>query len=337
MMASEINHIAIIGAGAWGSALALVARRAGRKVTIWAYEKETVEAINTSHENPDFLPGIKFDPEITASSDIQAVTAKADAVFLVTPAQKLRFCLEMIAPSWPAHAPGVICAKGIEEGSGKLMSEVFAEILPDTKLAVLSGPTFASEVAADLPTAVTLACGDDGLGERLAAAIGSRHFRPYLSSDVTAAEIGGAIKNVLAIAAGIVLGRGLGENARAALITRGLAEMIRLGTAKGAAPVALTGLAGFGDLCLTCTSEQSRNMSLGRRLGEGIPLNDILVTRKSVAEGVYSSASVLALSTHLGIEMPICSAVNAVLHQGADIDDAISSLLARPFTNETGT
>jgi len=334
-MASAIERIAVIGGGAWGTALALVARRAGRSVTIWAYEKETVEAINKTHKNPDYLPAITLDPEITASSDIQAVTAGAQAVFLVTPAQKLRNCLAALAPSWPAGAPGVVCAKGIEEGSGKLMSEVLAESVPGAKLAVLSGPTFAAEVAADLPTAVTLACSEEDLGRRLVAAIGSRHFRPYLSTDVIAAEIGGAVKNVLAIATGIVLGRGLGENARAALITRGLAEMVRLGTAKGATPVALTGLAGFGDLCLTCTSEQSRNMSLGRRLGEGVSLNDIMAGRKSVAEGVYSSASVLELGNRLGVEMPICSAVNAVLHKGADIDETISSLLARPFTCET--
>ena len=331
----KIESIAIIGAGAWGTALATVALRAGRKVTIWAYEPETAKAINSHHENTAFLPGVPLDESIHATHDLHRA-ADADAVFLATPAQHLRATTQALAPALPPRTPAIICAKGIESRSGCLMSEVVHEALPKAPLAVLAGPTFAAEVAREQPAAVTLACADAETGEALISALGTRHFRPYLSKDVTACEIGGAVKNVLAVASGIVIGRGMGENARAALVTRGMAEMVRLGTAKGAQAVSMMGLSGFGDLLLTCTSAQSRNMSLGIQLGEGGALEDILGHLNTVAEGVFTAAPVVSLARRIGVEMPICEAVDQVLNHGADINKTIAGLLNRPFTNEAG-
>jgi glycerol-3-phosphate dehydrogenase (NAD(P)+) len=227
----------------------------------------------------------------------------------------------------------VICAKGIERGSGKLMSEVAAETLPHAALAVLSGPTFAAEVARGLPTAVTLATREP-IGERLLAAIGSPTFRPYLSGDPVGAQVGGAVKNVIAIACGIVTGRGLGDNARAALMTRGLAEVMRLGAALGARPETLMGLSGLGDLSLTCNGLQSRNMSVGMALGQGRTLAQALAGKRSIAEGVESAAAIAELAARRGVDMPIVAAVDAILHCGAAIDDTVASLLARPFKTE---
>jgi glycerol-3-phosphate dehydrogenase (NAD(P)+) len=231
--------------------------------------------------------------------------------------------------------PVVICTKGIEEVSGALLSEVVAATLPHAPLAVMSGPTFAGEVARGLPTAVTLAAAEAALGARLIAALGTRSFRPYLSDDLIGAEIGGAVKNVLAIACGIVIGRKLGDNARAALITRGLAEMVRLALAKGARAESLMGLSGLGDLVLSCTGLHARSLSLGVALGEGKPLAEILAARRSVAEGVTSAAAATALAQRLGVDMPITAAVDAILHKGAAIDQAVADLLARPFKSET--
>lgn len=328
-----MQRIGIVGGGAWGTALAVTARRAGRDIILWAREAEVVTAINRRHENPLFLPDIAIDPAIAATGDI-AAAASADAVLLVVPAQHLRAVAGAITPSLRPGAAVVICAKGVEEKSGALMSEVAAAALPGARLAILSGPTFAGEVARGLPTAVTLATADRALGGALIAALGTRSFRPYLSDDVVGAEIGGAVKNVLAIACGIVAGRRLGDNARAALITRGLAEMVRLARAKGGRAETLMGLSGLGDLTLTCTALQSRNQSLGFALGEGTPLDEILGRRRSVAEGVSSAAAVAALAARLGVDMPIVAAVDAILHRGADIDEAIVSLLARPFRVE---
>jgi glycerol-3-phosphate dehydrogenase (NAD(P)+) len=320
-----MQRIGIVGGGAWGTALAVTARRAGRDVVLWAREAEVVTAVNQRHENPLFLPGIAVDPAIAATGDV-AAAASADAVLLVVPAQHLRAVADAIAPTLRPGAAVVICAKGVEEASGALMSEVAAAALPGARLAILSGPTFAGEVARGLPTAVTLATVDQALGGALIAALGTRSFRPYL--------IGGAVKNVLAIACGIVAGRRLGDNARAALITRGLAEMVRLAQAKGGRAETLMGLSGLGDLTLTCTALQSRNHSLGFALGEGTALDEILARRRSVAEGVSSAAAVTALARRLGVDMPIVAAVDAILHHGADIDGSIASLLARPFRGE---
>jgi glycerol-3-phosphate dehydrogenase (NAD(P)+) len=239
------------------------------------------------------------------------------------------------APGWKPGVPAIVCAKGIEEATCALMHEVVSEALPDAVVAVLSGPSFAAEVARDLPTAVTFACADPAMRETVPAALGTRRFRIYSSEDVVGAEVGGAVKNVLAIACGIVEGRGMGDNARAALITRGLAEIARLATAKGARPETLMGLSGMGDLVLTCNNMQSRNFSLGVQLGRGEALADILAGRTAVTEGVFSAASVTELARRLGVDMPICAAVDAVLNAGADLDTAIAGLLSRPFKAET--
>ena len=329
-----IRRVGIVGAGAWGTALALVARRAGRDVVIQAYEPEVADAIATRRENPEYLPGIALDPAIRATRHV-ADAAAADAVLLAVPAQFLRNVCKRLRPSWKDGTPAVICAKGIEQETLALMSEVVEETLPEARIAVLSGPTFAREVARELPTAVTLATTDQALGEALASAIGTPRFRTYLSTDVVGAQLGGAVKNVLAIACGIVIGRGLGDNARAALITRGLAEIVRLGHAKGAKPETLMGLSGIGDLALTCHAMQSRNFSVGVAIGKGERLDDILKQRKSVAEGVFTASSVVGLARKVGVEMPICTAIDQVLNHFADIDAAITSLLARPFKAET--
>ena len=330
----SVQRIGIIGAGAWGTALALVASRAGRTVVIWAHEPEVAEDINRNHINPLYLPGIALDPKIQATTD-PAEVAEADAVLLTMPAQHLRRIARRLAPIWRAGTPALICAKGIEQKSGALLSEVVAEELPSAAIAVLSGPTFASEVARNLPTALTLAARNAELAATLAHALGTPYFRAYTSGDVVGVEIGGAVKNVIAIACGIVEGRKLGDNARAALITRGLAEMTRMAIAKGGEARTLMGLSGLGDLTLTCNAVQSRNFSLGVALGRNRPLPAILAERTTVAEGVFSASSVVALAARLGIEMPICAAVDAVLNRGANLESMIAALLARPVGAET--
>lgn len=326
-------RIGIIGGGAWGTALSLVVRRAGNEALIWARESEVVDAINARHESP-FLPGIRLDPAIRATGSLEEA-AKGDAILLAAPAQFMRGVVSGLAPAMVGETPAVICAKGIERDTCALMSEVVAEILPRSPLAVLSGPTFAGEVARGLPTAVTLACADARLAELLMRLLAGRRFRIYLTDDVVGAELGGAVKNVIAIACGITMGRGFGENARAALITRGLAEMIRLGVAKGARVTTMMGLSGFGDLSLTCNSEQSRNTSLGVLLGKGVALSDAMKRLAGVSEGVDTAQAVHKLAQRLNVEMPICFAVDRILNSGADIDAVIAELLDRPFKEET--
>ena len=325
--------ILVIGAGAWGTALAQLVRANGAETLLWAREPELLAAINNEHRNPLYLPGIALDPGIRAIGETK-VPSGTDAVLLVAPVQHLRSVAGQFADTLRPGVPVAICAKGIEQISGSMPSEILAEILPDAPLAVLSGPTFAREVADGKPTAVTLATADAALGQRLIGWLGRPTFRPYYSPDPIGAEIGGAVKNVLAIACGIVTGRGLGDNARAALMTRGMAEIMRLGRAKGAQSSTLMGLSGFGDLVLTCAGGQSRNMSLGLALGQGQALQEILGARHSVAEGVATAAAVTGRAARLGIDMPICAAVNSSLHQGAAIDQVIQMLLSRPFTNE---
>ena len=325
-----MKNIAIIGAGAWGTALAMVARRAGRNVFLQAHEPEVADAINGSHENSLFLPGVALDPEIRATNDPAEAAVDTDVVLLVVPTQFLRTVLTGLSGNLPSGVPVVICAKGIEQETLALMSEICEEVVPQAPVAVLSGPTFAAEVALDRPTAVTLASADKALGVGLSEALGTSRFRIYRSDDIVGAQVGGAVKNVLAIGCGIVEGRGLGDNAKAALITRGLAEIVRLGLAKGAKAETLMGLSGIGDLVLTCNAMQSRNFSLGVALGQGEALDGILAARTSVAEGVFSAASVSELAGSLSIDMPLSVAVDGILNHFADIDATIEGLLARP-------
>jgi glycerol-3-phosphate dehydrogenase (NAD(P)+) len=332
----NFQTIGIVGGGAWGTALATVAQRADRSVLIWAYEREVVDAINTRHENKLYLPDISLDPAIKATSEIDDL-AKQDLILLVPPAQYVREIVRQLDLTIGMRRPTlVMCAKGIEEKSSKLMSEIMAEEMPEDAIAVLSGPSFAAEVARDLPAALTLASKDKELGMRIIEAIGTRHFRLYVTDDIIGAQIGGAVKNVLAVACGIIAGRGMGDNARAALITRGLAEMTRLGLALAGRAETLAGLSGLGDLVLTCSSPQSRNMSLGLALGEGKKLEDILAARMGVTEGVKTAAATLALARKYGVDMPIVAAVDAVLNKKAGVEATIEALLARPPKAERG-
>jgi glycerol-3-phosphate dehydrogenase (NAD(P)+) len=331
---SEIRTVGVIGAGAWGTALAQVAARAGREVVLWARESEVVESIRGHRENSLFLPGVELDRSIEVTGHIEALTV-SDMILAVPPAQHVRTTLAAFAPHARPGLPVVLCAKGVEQGSLKLMTEVLAEVIPDAAPAVLSGPSFAGEVARGLPTAVTLACVDEACADRLARALATPLFRPYLSIDLIGAEAGGAVKNVLAIACGVVEGRGLGRSAHAALITRGFAELTRLAVALGAQAETLAGLCGLGDLVLTCSSPQSRNMSVGLALGRGQSLRQALSGKLSVAEGVASAPAVRALARRLGVETPICEAVASVLADEIDIDTAIGGLLSRPLRAES--
>ena len=321
--------IGIIGAGAWGTALAQVLA-AGGEVLLWAFEPELVAAVNPARENPLFLPGMQLSPAITATGDL-ADMAACEALLIVTPAQHVRGILGRL----PAQStPLVLCAKGIEAGSGMLMSQVAEEVLPDAPLAVLSGPTFAHEVAAGLPTAITLACRDSAVGDGLVERIARPTFRPYLSDDVIGAEVGGAVKNVLAIACGIAEGAGLGLNARAALISRGFAEMSRFGLALGARTETLAGLSGLGDLVLTCSSTSSRNFSFGKGLGEGTPAADLLANRRTVAEGAHTAPVLRDLARRMQVEMPIVEGVCALVDGHSTVRETIDALLSRPLRGE---
>jgi glycerol-3-phosphate dehydrogenase (NAD(P)+) len=322
--------IGVIGGGAWGTALAQLASASG-KVLLWAREPQVVAAINIVHENTVFLPGVPLAPAVHAIGDI-AELAACELLLVVTPAQHMRSVLSELPAG---KLPLVLCAKGIETGTRLLMSEVAAEAQPEAPLAVLSGPTFAHEVAAGLPTAVTLACRDDAVGRRIAQAIGRPHFRPYLCNDVIGAEIGGAVKNVLAIACGVADGRGLGQNARAALISRGFAEMKRFGLAKGAHPDTLSGLSGLGDLVLTCSSTSSRNYSLGKGIGEGRAAAELLADRHSVAEGAFTAPVLQQAAREAQVEMPVVDAVCALLNAEAGVDEVVGALLARPLRAES--
>jgi len=327
-----LKRIGVIGGGAWGTALAALSAEQGDTI-LWARNAEVVDSINAAQANPIYLPDVKLPAGLTATGDLAALK-DCDALVLAVPTQTLRTFAEAIRNSLPQAAPIVIAAKGIEISTGLLPSDVLAEKLPGRPLAILSGPNFASEVARGLPAASTLACADAALGAALVQRLGRPTFRPYLSDDVTGAQIGGAVKNVLAIACGIVIGRKLGDNARAALITRGLAEMSRLGLALGAKRETLMGLSGLGDLVLTCSGTQSRNLSLGIALGEGQTLEQIMGARRTVAEGVHTARAIEALAGKHGVDMPICAAVDAVLHKDRVIDDMLAALLARPFKVE---
>lgn len=327
-----MTRLAIIGGGAWGTALAAVARAGGADTVLWARNETVVADINTRHENRLYLPGIDLDPAIAATSDLADI-ADADLVVLVCPAQAVRAVVTAAAPHL-AGKPLAIAAKGIEISTSALMSDVVAGLLPATPLAVISGPTFADEVAQGLPTAVTVAATDGTVAQAFAEALARPAFRPYVSDDVAGVEIGGALKNVIAIAAGIVTGRGLGENARAALITRGVAEMARYGRLRGARPETLMGLSGLGDLILTCSSPRSRNTSLGIALGQGRRLDDILGGRRTVSEGVATARAVADEARRRDLDLPVTRAVDQILHHDAGIDETIAGLLARPLKSE---
>jgi len=327
------QSVGIVGAGAWGTALAVVSRRAGRDALIWAYEPETVAGINQKHRNDVFLPSIALDPAIEATGRLNEV-ANCDLLLLATPSQHVRKIAGGLAPYIKEGQPLVICSKGIEQASGKLISQVLAEVAPQARIAVLSGPSFAAEVARGLPAAVTLATAEEPLGRALAHALSHQPFRCYWSDDVLGAEIGGAVKNVYAIAAGIVAGKKFGASAHAALVTRSFAEMVRFGAALGARRETLTGLSGLGDLVLTCGSDQSRNMSLGIALGQGKSLDEALGNRPTVTEGVFTASALVEMAAARGIDMPIAEAVHAVISGRASVDAAIGALLARPLRAE---
>jgi len=335
---TQNTKIAIVGAGAWGTALACVmahrpTEAAAQPVLLWAHEDETASAINTGRQNPVFLPDVDLPPTIRATTQLSDL-AECDIVLLVVPAQFLRPVLAELVTVLPDDSTLVLCAKGIERGKLNFMSQLAADYVDPHRIAVLSGPSFAADVARNLPTAVTLAAYDMATAEALAATLGTAHFRPYAADDVIGAEIGGAIKNVLAIACGIVVGRGLGESARAAITARGFVEMTRLGEALGARRETLSGLSGLGDLILTCASPTSRNFSLGAELGKGRAIADILAERQSVSEGAMSAEAVQALALRHGLDMPICAAVDAILSERSTVDEAIAALLARPLTRE---
>ncbi len=328
-----MKTISVIGGGAWGTALAQNFAGEDRSVTLWVREPEVVEQINTQRSNP-FLKGVILDRHITAVNSLSKA-AESDVLLIVTPAQAVRTVLGSLR-STDLHTKSiVICSKGFEIGTGKLLSQVAHEEVPEAKIAVLTGPTFASDIAKGLPSAMTLACEDKDHAAALRDFLGTKRLRPYASTDVIGTQIGGAIKNVIAIASGIATGRGLGESARAALITRGISEMSRLTSAMGGRKETLMGMCGAGDLILTCTSMQSRNYSFGMALGEGKSIDSILGERNSVTEGYHTAKAVMTLAKNQAIDMPVCETVYACLYDGLDIDKAIDQLLSRPFTRES--
>lgn len=329
----KIDSVGIIGGGAWGTALAQTLCRGGRQVLLWAREADVVAQINGRHVNDMYLPGVTLDAGVRATG-VLADTAACDAILMVAPAQHVRAVAGELRPHLRRGQPMVLCSKGIEQGTSRLMTEVAAEVVPEATLAVLSGPSFASEVARGLPAALTIACADETLGRLLAERLGNRRMRLYWTSDIVGVELGGAIKNVLAIAAGVVDGQRLGASAHAALVTRGFAEMRRFGAVLGARPETLMGLSGLGDLILTCGSPQSRNMSFGRALGEGLSVAEALAGKTAVTEGVFTAIAVNRIATEKGIDMPICAAVCDVVEGRASVADAIGQLMQRPLKAE---
>lgn len=324
-------RIGIIGGGAWGTALAQVAAAGGEPVLLWAFEQDVVASINEVHLNPVYLPGVALSTHIRATGAL-ADLEETDVLLLVSPAQHVR---TLLAGFDSGDRPLVLCSKGIEAGTQRLVSEVAAEVRPDAPIAVLSGPTFAAEVARGLPTAVTLACADPDTGAAIAARLARPNFRPYASTDVIGAEIGGAVKNVLAIACGVVEGKGLGSNARSALIARGFAEMTRFGLARGARAETLVGLSGLGDLVLTCSSTQSRNFSLGKGLGQGQTAKELLEGLPTVAEGAFTAPVLQEAARAVGVDMPVVDAVCALLAGQVSADQVVDALLSRPLRTES--
>jgi len=331
---ADLNNIAVIGAGAWGTALAEIFSRAGRDVTLYARDANLAADINARHENKTYLPGAALHGELEVTADMLTAVGDADLIVLATPAQHLRATLAAFKPYLPKGVPLINSAKGIEVETGYLLSEVVAEAAPGHPYAILSGPTFATEAVKGLPTAITLAANDEAQAERWAHVLRGKAFRPYYASDVIGVEIAGALKNVMAIACGIVEGKKLGQNAKAAVMTRGIAEIKRFGLKRGAKAETFLGLAGIGDLTLTCSSMTSRNFSLGAELGQGKALAGILASRNSVAEGVATAAAAAGYAVKHNVDMPICQAVNAVLHKGANVDALVQDLLSRNLRSE---
>ena len=325
-----VQTIGVIGGGAWGTALAQVAASDGTKIMLWAREAEVVDAVNLTHENPIFLPGISLSSDVRATANLGDLSDCA-LLLAVAPAQHLGGLLRGLERR---NQPIILCSKGMEQSTGRLMCDVARDAGWAGPVAVLSGPTFAHEVAAGLPAAVTLAAADSATAQRFAEQIARPMLRPYVSTDVIGAEIGGVVKNVLAIACGVVDGAGLGQNARAALISRGFAEMTRYGLARGAQLETLTGLAGLGDLVLTCSSTSSRNFSLGRGLGTGQDAAMLLSDRNSVAEGAFSAAILVEDAARRGVDMPICAAVAQLVAGTLSAREAIATLMARPLKRE---
>jgi glycerol-3-phosphate dehydrogenase (NAD(P)+) len=323
----SFNSVAIVGAGAWGTALATVAARAGRSVTLCARNPAHAARIGSTRENPR-LPAVRLASGIVVTSDLALANA-SDIILIATPAQHVRAAVNAVAPHLRNGAPVIACAKGIEHGTHKFMTDIIAESAPHAAPAILSGPSFADDVARGMPTAVTLAARDEALAAKLVQALGSATFRPYHSTDVRGVEIGGAAKNVLAIAAGIVVGRKLGASAQAAVTTRGFSELARFGRALGARAETMVGLSGLGDLILSCSSPQSRNFALGLALGRGEP-----PPAGKLAEGEFTAPVLVELAASQNIDMPVSRAVAAILGGKLTIDAAIEGLLARPFKAE---
>ncbi len=330
-------RVGVIGAGSWGTALADYLARRGHRVSLWAFEPEVAADIRRKNENAVYLPGIGLAPSIEAGDDIKAVLKGAELVVFVVPSHVARGVLAGMAPHLRAGTPFVSATKGIETDTLKLPTEVIIDVLGERwrpSVGTLSGPSFAREVAKGLPTAVSLAAGDPGVAQGIQAAISSSNFRIYTNPDVLGLQVGGAVKNVMAIAAGISDGLGFGNNARAAMITRGLAEMTRLGISMGARPETFAGLSGLGDLVLTCTGDLSRNRTLGMSVGRGLPLDEILKQSRMVAEGVHTSEAVVKLAARQGVEMPISEQVHAIIHLGKKPPEAFRELVARDLKDE---
>lgn len=328
-----MKKVGVVGAGAWGTALAIVLRRAGLDVMLWAREEQVLADIQSIQENKIFLPGIKLDAAIQITGDLNDLY-DMDFLLMVTPAQFTRAVAAAMQKLFDVTCPVVVCAKGIEEKTGMFLSDAVADVLPNAAVGVLSGPSFAVEVAQGKPTALVVAFDDLGVAEKIVGACGSDFFRPYISNDVRGTQIGGALKNVLAIASGVAMGKNLGDNARAALMARGLSEMTKFAVAYGGQAETLAGLSGLGDLVLTCAGEKSRNLQLGMALARGEKLSDILQSKKSVAEGAHSASVVARMAREKELDLPIFFAVDQILHHGANIDTTIHALLARPYVKE---
>jgi len=333
-MESSAYKVGVIGGGAWGTALSILANRAGSRASLYTRNTNVIQQIEEKRSNDIYLPGVFIPPEISISNQPQEV-CKADLVIIATPTNYVRSVCIAISDQLKAETPLLIASKGIERGSLMLMSEVVRSVLPGNAIAIISGPNFAEEAARGLPTATTIACEDKNLWDLLTYAIGGKLFRPYLTDDIIGTQIGGSIKNVIAIACGIALGKGMGDNSSAAIVTRGFAEMARLAVARGGRYETLMGLSGLGDLLLTCGSTKSRNMSFGLAIGQGRPVKEVLEARgRTATEGVLAAESIMKIARKHDVSMPICNAVYRVLYEGVPVDDAMQALLERPFSIE---